>query len=87
MLFKDVIGQEDIKRRLIAEVNEGRIAHALLFCGMQGVRKLATALAYAQYICCQNCGFEDSCGICPSCFTFATLVQPALHFVLPIFKK
>ena len=86
MLFKDVIGQEDIKRRLIAEVNEGRIAHALLFSGMQGVSKLATALAYAQYICCQNRGLEDSGGICPSCVKFAKLVHPDLHFVLPTVK-
>ena len=87
MLFKDVVGQETIKRRLIAEVNEGRIAHALLFSGMQGVGKLAIALAYAQYICCQNPGPEDSCGYCPSCTKFAKLVHPDLHFVLPTIKK
>ena len=29
MLFKDVIGQEEAKQRLIAEVKEGRIPHAV----------------------------------------------------------
>ena len=33
MLFKDVIGQEEAKQRLIAEVKEGRIPHAQLICG------------------------------------------------------
>ena len=28
MFFRDVIGQEEIKQRLIQEVNEGRIPHA-----------------------------------------------------------
>ena len=28
MFFRDVIGQEEIKRRLIQEVREGRIPHA-----------------------------------------------------------
>ena len=30
MFFKDVIGQEEAKQRLIAEVKEGRIPHAQL---------------------------------------------------------
>ena len=33
MFFRDVIGQEEIKQRLIQEVNEGRIPHAQLICG------------------------------------------------------
>ena len=30
MFFRDVIGQEEIKQRLIQEVSEGRIPHAQL---------------------------------------------------------
>ncbi len=87
MLFKEVIGQSDIKRRLINDANEGRIAHALLFSGTQGVGKLPIALAYSQYICCQNRKEDDSCGVCPSCVKFKKLVHPDLHFVLPTVKK
>ena len=39
MLFKDVIGQEEAKQRLIAEVKEGRIPHAQLICGPEGTLK------------------------------------------------
>ena len=41
MFFRDVIGQEEIKQRLIQEVNEGRIPHAQLICGPEGVGKNA----------------------------------------------
>ena len=37
MFFRDVIGQEEAKHRLIQEVSEGRIPHAQLFCGPEGV--------------------------------------------------
>ena len=50
MFFRDVIGQEEIKRRLIQEVREGRIPHAQLICGPEGVGKMPLAIAYARYI-------------------------------------
>jgi len=40
MFFRDVIGQEEVKQRLIQEVNEGRIPHAQLICGPEGVGKI-----------------------------------------------
>ena len=56
MFFRDVIGQEEIKQRLIQEVNEGRIPHAQLICGPEGVGKMPLAIAYARYISCTNRG-------------------------------
>ena len=50
MFFRDVIGQEDVKQRLIHSVKTGQIAHAQLFCGPEGVGKFPLALAYARYI-------------------------------------
>ncbi|WP_455672941.1 DNA polymerase III subunit [Phocaeicola sp.] len=87
MLFKDVIGQEEAKQRLIAEVKEGRIPHAQLLCGPEGTGKLPLAIAYARYICCENRGGHDACGVCPSCVKFNKLVHPDLHFVFPVIKK
>ena len=60
MFFRDVIGQEEIKQRLIQEVNEGRIPHAQLICGPEGVGKMPLAIAYARYISCTNRGEEDA---------------------------
>lgn len=84
MLFKDIVGQEQVKQRLIKSVKEGRIPHAQLFTGAEGSGKLALAIAYAQYISCQNQGDEDSCGVCSSCHKFIKLIHPDLHFVFPI---
>ncbi len=83
MLFADVIGHEDVKRRLRQSVAEGRIAHAQLFCGVEGTGTLPLALAYAQYVCCPHRTATDACGECPSCVQIAKLAHPDLHFVFP----
>ena len=83
MLFSQIIGHEDIKKKLIQSVKENRIAHAQLFLGPEGTGKLVLAIAYAQYINCTNKGENDSCGVCPSCKKFNNLAHPDLHFVFP----
>ena len=87
MFFRDVIGQEAAKQRLIQEVSEGRIPHAQLFCGPEGVGKFPLALAYARYLSCTNRSETDACGVCPSCVKFNKLVHPDVHFVFPVVKK
>lgn len=85
--FQDVIGQETVKQRLLDEVREGRVAHAQLFCGPQGVGKMALALAYARYLCCPNRTEHDACGVCPSCVKWNKLVHPDVHFMFPIVRN
>lgn len=87
MYFKDIIGQEEAKERLIQNVKEGKIAHAQLFCGGEGIGKLPLAIAYARYLSCQNPNDEDACGKCPNCVKFDKLAHPDLHFVFPVVKK
>jgi DNA polymerase-3 subunit delta' len=84
MQFRDVLGQEQAKARLIKSVKDQRISHAQLFFGPAGTGKLPLAIAYAQYICCTDRGESDSCGVCPSCVKFAKLAHPDLHFVFPV---
>ena len=83
MLFSQIIGHEDIKKKLIQSVKENRVAHAQLFLGPEGTGKLALAIAYAQYINCSNKKENDSCGECPSCKKFNNLAHPDLHFIFP----
>ena len=87
MFFRDIIGQKEAKQQLIQEVNEGRIPHAQLFCGPEGVGKMPLALAYARYVCCAHRGTDDACGTCPSCIKFNKLAHPDLHFIFPIVKN
>jgi DNA polymerase-3 subunit delta' len=84
MLFKEIIGQERTKNQLIKTVKDSRIAHAQLFLGPEGSGKLALAIAYAQYINCENKGDNDACGTCPSCRKYKKLVHPDLHFMFPV---
>ena len=86
MYFHDIIGQQDIKERLIQSVREGHIPHAQLFSGSEGVGSLQLAIAYARYICCTNRSDTDACGECPSCHKFNKLIHPDTHFVFPIYK-
>ena len=54
MQFKDVIGQQEVKQRLVGSVDRGRISHAQLFTGDEGVGALPLAIAYAQYLNCPH---------------------------------
>lgn len=87
MFFKDVIGQDTAKARLIREVHEGRMPHAQLICGQEGIGKMPLAIAYARFVSCTNRGEADACGTCPSCVKFNKLVHPDVHFVFPIVKS
>jgi DNA polymerase-3 subunit delta' len=85
MQFKDIIGQQAIKQRLIASVKENRVSHAQLFLGPEGSGSLPLAVAYAQYLCCEDKQPGDSCGICSSCRKYQKLMHPDLHFSYPAF--
>ncbi|MDR4988294.1 MAG: DNA polymerase III subunit delta [Bacteroidales bacterium] len=83
MMFRDVIGHDQLKKQLIANVKNNRISHAQLFLGHQGSGTLPVALAYARYIQCKNRGADDACGTCPSCLKINKYEHPDLHFIFP----
>lgn len=87
MHFRDIPGQEEIKKRLIHSVKEGRISHAQMFYGPEGCGNLALALAYAQFVSCTGPKENDSCGTCPSCIKYTKLIHPDLHFAFPANAK
>ncbi|TSD64756.1 hypothetical protein FFF34_012720 [Inquilinus sp. KBS0705] len=87
MQFKDIIGQQAIKQRLINSVTENRVSHAQLFLGPEGSGSLALAVAYAQYLSCEDKQPTDSCGVCSSCRKYQKLMHPDLHFSYPFFAK
>lgn len=83
MLFADVLVSQQIKQLLINTVNHQRVSHAQLFLSQPGVHSLGLAIAYAQYLNCQNRTETDSCGICPSCLKYKNLAHPDLYFFFP----
>lgn len=84
MLFRDIIGQEELKEKLLLNARSGRIPHAQLFLGPEGSGNLALALAYAQYLSCEQPGDTDACGVCNSCNKFQKMIHPDLHFSFPM---
>lgn len=87
MKFKEVIGQEEAQQRLIQMVSEGRVPHAMMFCGPSGCGKMALALAFASYLLCKNNeGTDDSCGTCQQCAMLRSWSHPDLLFTYPVIK-
>lgn len=87
MYFKDIIGQEEIKQRLIQSAQTGIVPHARLFTEQGGAGAFPLALAYARYLNCRARTDTDACGRCPSCRKYDALAHPDLHFVFPIVAK
>ncbi len=84
MQFKNVIGHQSIKQRIIQSVNGNRISHAQLFLGNAGFGTLPLALAFARYVSCTNKGAEDACGQCASCKKMDKFIHPDVHFAFPV---
>jgi DNA polymerase III subunit delta' len=83
MQFSKILGQDYLKNHLTKSATEGRIPHAQLFVGQEGSGTLAMAMAYCQYILCnnvrnENSGGNDSCNI-----KFNNISHPDLHFIFP----
>jgi DNA polymerase-3 subunit delta' len=87
MQFKHIAGQSAVKQRLVNTVNDNRVSHAQLFLGPEGSGSLALAIAYAQYLSCEDKQPDDSCGVCSSCRKYQKLAHPDLHFSYPFFAK
>lgn len=84
MQFKSIIGQREIKNQLLKSVSENRVSHAQLFLGADGSGTLPLALAFAQYLNCENRQPEDSCGKCASCVKSEKLIHPDIHYSYPV---
>lgn len=84
MQFKDVVGQDELKAHLIQEVNQGKISHAQLFLGNSGFGGLPLAMAFLQYLFCENKQTKDSCGECNSCRKVHEMQHPDIHFSFPV---
>ena len=75
--LSEIMCQDKAIAGLQRAFSAGRMAHAYLFAGEDGVGKFTTARAWAKMLLCQNrsqrpgeSAFYDSCGQCPSCKLF-----------------
>ncbi|HDS84012.1 MAG TPA: hypothetical protein ENN97_02275 [Phycisphaerales bacterium] len=89
--LSDIVCQDKAIGSLQRAYAAGRMPHAYLFCGEDGVGKFTTARAWAKMLLCQNrtrrAGepvFFDSCGQCDSCRLFESGGHPDFQ---PIYKE
>lgn len=87
MLFKDVVGQKEVINHLLHIAKTGNIPHAQLFLETSGAGGLPLALAFANYLMCENQQETDACGVCSSCQKNSKLIHPDFHFAYPVITK
>jgi DNA polymerase-3 subunit delta' len=92
MHFKQVIGQEQVAAQLRGMVEKARLSHALLFLGREGYGGLPMALAFAQYLVCEQVKMgapapPEACGQCPSCVKAGQSIHPDIHFSYPVIPR
>ena len=87
MKFSAIPGYKALKERLAQAADAGHVAHAQLFASTEGGFGLMLALAYAQYLNCENPSAGDSCGQCLSCVKSARFIHPDFHYLFPLAKS
>ena len=73
--FDNVLGNQEIVRRLQSAVTANKISHAYIFEGEEGIGKRTLANALAKTLQCEARGAEP-CGVCVSCRTYESGNHP-----------
>ncbi len=82
-MFENIIGNKKTIDYLLSSVDSGRLAHAQLFVGPEGIGLLQIAIAYAKYILCKDKNVENfDCEKCQN--KVNQLSHPDIHYVFPV---
>ncbi|MEW5798779.1 MAG: DNA polymerase III subunit [Bacteroidota bacterium] len=81
--WNSVIGQERVKKILQTAIRNGRVAHAYLFWGNDGVGTEAIALEFARTLLCKKQS-TGACGECSNCKKMEVLQHPNLKLIFPL---
>ncbi len=82
MAFDRIIGHNRQRHRLMAAVEQGRLAHGYLFSGPSGVGAEALAIELACAVNCEQ-GPGEPCGQCRHCRRIRALQHPDVHLLVP----
>ncbi len=88
MAWSNVIGQDRVKQILKNAILNGKVAHAYLFYGPEGVGKDAMAIEFAKALNCER-NRGEACDECKTCRGIGELAHPnvKLIFKLPLGKN
>jgi len=85
MGWDEIKGQESALGFLQRSLASGRLAHAYLFHGPEGVGKRMAALLTARVLLCR--GKDRPCDVCPACRQVRSGTHPDLHQAFPVGKS
>lgn len=81
--FKDIIGQESIKKHLQTAIKTGNLSHAYIINGEYGSGRQTIASALAKTIQCQSKTDDtDACGVCTSCKQAESHNHPDIKYII-----
>lgn len=83
MSFKEIIGQESAVLFLKNAFRQGRLAHAYIFVGPDGIGKMRTALNFAKLLVCEDPRDSEPCDACASCAKAGSSNHPDIQHVAP----
>jgi DNA polymerase-3 subunit delta' len=82
MRLRDIAGQDQAIALLLRAVGSGRLAHAILFDGPDGVGKRSAALGLALALCCPE-EPNQGCGVCDVCRRILAGQHPDVRVLAP----
>ena len=84
-MFSKILGQKKIKDILTGQLKSGKIAHAYIFMGQNGVGRRFAAVEFAKILNCTTNDFTKgetgACGHCSNCAKISKNIHPDVHFI------
>ncbi len=81
-MWKNIIGQEQVVEKLKSIFTSGKIAHAYLFEGIEGIGKDAAAIEFAKLLNCTNrINNNEACDECSSCNKISSFRSEYFRFI------
>lgn len=80
LMFKEILGHELIKEHFRNALQSGKISHAYILSGEEGMGKKTLADAFALSLLCEK-GGEEPCRSCPACKQVLSGSHPDLVYV------
>ncbi len=83
MQHSNIVGQERVVHTLKRTLVSGRVAHAYIFHGPDGVGKKAAAFALARALQCVSLVDGEACNVCGPCSKALKGLHPDIHVLMP----
>jgi len=81
-MWKNITGQEKVITKLKSVYKNGRVPHAYLFKGLDGIGKDAVAIEFAKLLNCTNVqNGDEACDVCDNCKKIASFKSDLFRFI------